>query len=107
MWTISGNPISVSSTSLSGGPGEVVPLRVLAGTAATPFTVTGDSTFIAAGGLVSPTGGTRNVTLPTTEGFYSLTVSATDYISETVLVTVTGASTPATTPAGTRYSDCL
>ena len=51
--------------------------------------------------MVSPTGGTRNVTLPTTEGFYSLTVSATGYISETVLVTVTGASTPATTPAGT------
>ena len=84
-----GNTISVSTSSLTGGTGEVVELRVLAGTAV--VTVTGDSTFILQGGLVSGTGVTRNITLPTTEGFYSLTVSAPNYDTETVLVTVSGA----------------
>ncbi len=93
--TPTGNTISVSTSSLTGGTGEVVELRVLAGTAATPVTVTGDPTFITAGGLVSGTGVTRSITLPTTEGFYSLTVSATNYDPETVLVTVSGAA-----PAG-------
>ena len=92
--TPTGNTISVSTSSLTGGTGEVVELRVLAGTAT--VTVTGDSTFILQGGLVSGTGTTRSITLPTAEGFYSLTVSAPNYDSETVLVTVSGAA-----PAGT------
>ena len=91
--------ITVSpATGLSGAPGEIVQLGLVPITAI--FTVTGDSAFNTAGGLVSATGSNRQVLLPDTAGFYSLTVSATGYTSVTVPVTVTGAATtPATTPA--------
>ena len=86
------NTITVSPLSLSGAPGAVVNLGVLAGTTAVTVTVTGNAAFTAAGGTVSGTGAIRDVTLPNTAGSaYSLTVSATNYDTRTIPVTVTAA----------------
>ena len=83
------NTITVRPLSLSGAPGAVVPLGL--GPITTNFTVTGNAAFTAAGGLVSETGAIRDVRLPNAAGTaYALTVSATDYTSVTVPVTVTG-----------------
>ena len=92
--TTTGRTITVSRPSLSGAPGAVVNLGVLAGNRT--VTVTGNAAFTAAGGTVSSTGAIRDVTLPNTAGTaYSLTVEATGYDDTTVSVTVTAA--PSTT----------
>ena len=95
------NTITVSPLTLSGAPGAVVQLGVLAGTTAVPVTVTGNAAFIAAGGLVSETTAIRDVTLPNTAGStYSLTVSARGYDNRPITVTVT-ATAPVSTALGT------
>ena len=102
--TTTGRTITINppSLSLTGRPGVVVPLGVLArtGTIDTPVTVTGNAAFIRAGGTVTGTGAIRDVTLPSTVGTYSLTVSATGYDERTVSVTVTGTA-PSPSPGGT------
>ena len=86
-----GNTITVRPIILSGAPGAVVPLGL--GPITTNFTVTGNAAFTAAGGLVSETGAIRDVRLPNTAGTaYALTVSAANYTSVTVPVTVTAAA---------------
>ena len=97
--------ITVRPASLSGAAGAVVPLGLLPTTAT--FTVTGNSAFTSAGGVVRGTGALRDVRLPNTAGtgIYSLTVSASGYTTKTISVTVTAAApAPAPTPGSGTLS---
>ena len=103
--TGTGTTLTTRPASLSGAAGEAVPLGLLPITAT--FTVTGNSAFTTAGGLVSGTGALRSVTLPNTAGSYSLIVNATGYTPVTVPVTVTGATTGTGTTPGSAVTGTL
>ena len=97
--------ITVSSTSIRGAPGSTQTLTATASPATTRISVSSLSdSFITAGGTVSPATGTGSLsstlTLPSTPGTYSLRVFTGTTARQTVSVTVT----PPTSPASGRLT---
>ena len=97
--------ITVSSTSIRGAPGSTQTLTATASPATTRISVSSLSdSFITAGGTVSPATGTGSLsstlTLPSTPGTYSLRVFTGTTARQTISVTVT----PPTVPASGRLT---